>query len=172
MYLIRQSDVTAAIEPAPHNHVKLSDPNVWKPVWPEGLSPWEPKHEIRSEAIGISLFRTGTKEKVHFHERIWELYEVLHGSLKVAVKCFRKDKWSCVDLAVHDYLLLSPGDVHLVDARCDHKTQVIQAPPALSDQVSVTRDDPWGDFAGLESLLGVRLADDGTVEQQAAPEKK
>lgn len=168
MYLVRQFDLTGAIDDS-RKLVKLSDPNLWKPAWPEGVQEWKPNHEIRSEAIGISLFRTGTQEKVHFHERVWELYQVLDGSLKVAVKCFRKDNWSLVELGIHDYLLLAPGDVHLVDPRSDHKTQVIQAPPALSDQISVTRKDKWADFPALQDLLRLKLTDDGKVEQEMQP---
>ena len=165
MYLVRRRDIAGAIDPS-RKLVKLSDPNLWKPAWPEGVQEWQTNHEIRSEAIGISLFTTGTQEKVHYHERVWELYQVLEdGPLKVAVKQFRKDKWSLIELGVHDYLLLGPGDVHLVDPRCNHTTQVIQAPPALSDQISVTAKDKWADFPALQVLLGLKLNDDGTVQQ-------
>ena len=163
MYIIKHLDLTGAIDPK-RKLVKLSDPNLWKPPWPEGPAVWQAGHEIRCEAMGISLFITGTAEKVHFYERIWELYQVLEGSLNVAVKCFRKDNWSLVKLNQHDSLLLSPGDIHFVDPRCEHKTQVIQAPPALTDQIFVKNDDSWADFNGFETLLGIKLTDDGNVE--------
>jgi len=163
MYVIRYEDAIGAIDPK-RKLVKLSDPNLWKPAWQEGVRNWQTDHEIRSECIGISLFITGTEEKVHFHERIWELYQVLEGSLKVAVKRFRYDNWHPVELKVHDFLLLSPGTPHLVDPRSLHKTQVIQAPPALSDQIPVTRKTKWIDLADLENLLGLKLKEDGQVE--------
>jgi hypothetical protein len=34
-----------------------------------------------------------------------------------------------------DFVWLAPGTAHLVDARCEHTTQVLQTPPALSDQI-------------------------------------
>jgi len=136
MYVIRFSDLKTAIDPS-RNLVKLSDPNLWKSSFPEGTADWSAGHEIRSEAIGISLFATGTKEKPHYHERSWEMYQVLEGSLVIAVKRFRKDSWAAVTLNVHDMILLTPGTLHLVDSESRHVTQVIQAPPALSDQIVI-----------------------------------
>jgi hypothetical protein len=133
MYVIRYNDLIDAIEPA-RNLIKLSDPNLWKPAWPEGIESWQQGHEIRSGAIGISLFKKGTKEKPHYHERTWELYQPLEGSLRIAVKQFRTDSWRVVVLDQYDILLLAPGTRHLVDAECEHTTQVIKAPPIPSDQ--------------------------------------
>ena len=145
MHVIRHKDLRNAID-SDRKLVKLSDPNLWKPPWPEGTEDWQEGHEIRNESIGISLFTTGTDEKLHYHERVWELYQVLRGSLRIAVKPFRKSSWEAVVLGIHDMLLLAPGTLHLVDSSCQHITQVIQAPPALSDQVSAeTHRDrlPW-----------------------------
>ncbi len=136
MYVIRYKDLKSAIDPS-RKLVKLSDPNLWKPAWPEGIANWQVGYEIRSNAIGISLFTTGAEQKPHYHERTWELYQVLEGSLKIAVKRFRKDSWTTVVLDKYDMVLLAPGTLHLVDVNCQHITQVIQAPPALSDQVLI-----------------------------------
>ncbi|RKZ46797.1 MAG: hypothetical protein DRR16_29890 [Candidatus Parabeggiatoa sp. nov. 3] len=149
MYVIRYENLKQAIDPV-RKLVKLSDPNLWKQSWPEGTQNWQIGHEIRSEALGISMFTSGTTEKLHFHERTWELYQVLEGSLRFAVKRFRKDSWQIVTLKQHDMLLLIPGTLHLVDSNCTHKTQVIQAPPALSDHILV--DDPK-EILGAEDIL-------------------
>ena len=137
MYVVRCSELKDAIDPDRHL-VKLSDPNLWKPPWHEGEQEWKRGHEIRSESIGISLFTTGTAEKVHYHERTWELYQVLEGCLKIAVKHYRRGLWTPVVLNVHDMLLLPPGTLHLADSGYEHMTQVIQAPPALSDQILIS----------------------------------
>ena len=134
MYVVRHEDLVGAID-RKRKLVKLSDPNLWKPAWPEGAADWKPGHEIRSDAVGISLFTTGTVEEVHYHERTWEVYQVLRGSLRVAVRPHRRGGWRGLVLDELDLLLLSPGTIHLVDAKSRHTTQVIQAPPALSDQV-------------------------------------
>jgi hypothetical protein len=169
MYVIRHNDLKESID-SKRNLVKLSDPNLWKPPQKEGIEPWIPGHEIRNEAIGISLFKTGTTdEKVHYHEKTWELYQVLNGSLIVAVKQFRKDKWKLVNLEQYDMLLLAPGTPHLVDPRCNHLTQVIQTPPTLSDQITITKETElfsWGDIDELQKLIGLNLGNDGTVEQE------
>ncbi len=137
MYVIRNKDLEGAIDPK-RKLVKLSDPNLWKPAWSEGVNEWQPGYEIRSEAIGISMFTTGTDEKAHYHERIWELYQVLKGTLKIAVKRFRKDSWSVVVLEELDMVLFAPGTLHLADKSSKHTTQVIQSPPALTDQIIIT----------------------------------
>src|ERR1035441_3265674 len=80
MHIIRYRDLTRAIDPK-RRLLKLSDPNLWKAASAEGTADWKPGHEIRSEALGISLFTTGTDEKLHYHERTWEIYQVLKGSL-------------------------------------------------------------------------------------------
>lgn len=149
MHIIRHRNLVEAID-ARRNLVKLSDPNLWKQAAPEGIQDWQPGSEIRSEALGISLFRTGTQEKPHYHERVWELYQVLTGRLRIAVKRFRKDAWQLVTLEQHDLLLLAPGTVHLVDSTCEHTSQVIQVPPALSDQVLIEDQD---DVAMAEGVL-------------------
>lgn len=149
MYVIRYKDLKGAIN-TQRNLVKLSDPNLWKPAWPEGTGDWQPGHEIRNEAIGISLFTTYTQEKAHYHARIWELYQVLEGTLRIAFKRFRKDSWSVVSLVQHDILLLAPGTLHLVDSSCVHTTQVIQAPPALADQIMIESPD---ELAAAEKAL-------------------
>lgn len=149
MYIIRYEDLKQGIDPV-RKLVKVSDPNLWKPSWPEGIDNWQIGHEIRSEAIGISMFTTGTTEKLHYHEKTWELYQVLEGSLNIAVKRFRKDSWQIVTLRQHDMLLLTPGTLHLVDSNCTHTTQVIQAPPALSDQIIV---DDTNEIIGAEEIL-------------------
>lgn len=139
MYVIRYNDLKDAIEPE-RNLIKLSDPNLWRPAWPEGIENWQIDREIRSDAIGISLFKKGTDEKPHYHERTWELYQPLEGSLRIAVKRFRTDAWAVVDLGKYDILLLAPGTWHLVDAECEHTTQVIKAPPIPSDQFLIDNE--------------------------------
>lgn len=150
MYVIRYKDLKNTIDPS-RKLVKLSDPNLWKPAWQEGIENWQAGYEIRSDAISISLFTTGTKEKPHYHERTWELYQVLEGSLKIAVKRFRKDSWTSIILNAYDMLLLVPGTLHLVDSNCSHTTQVIQAPPALSDQVLI---DDSQEIKAANEVLG------------------
>lgn len=140
MFVVRHQDLMKAIDPK-RNLVKLSDPVLWKPPWPEGIDAWQPGHEIRSEHLGMSLFRTGTDEKAHFHERTWEMYQVLKGNLRIAVRPYRKSPWVVVELAELDFVWFSPGTAHLVDTSCDHLTQVIQTPPALSDQVLLPEEE-------------------------------
>ncbi len=62
---------------------------------------------------------------------------MLEGCLKVAVKKFREDSWCAVVLFEHDMLVLVPGTLHLVGRDSQHVSQVIQTPPALSDQVLI-----------------------------------
>lgn len=136
MYVIRYRDLKNAIDPS-RKMIKLSDYNLWKLAWPEGTENWQEGNEIRSNAIGISLFTTGTREKPHYHERTWELYQVLEGSLKIILKRYRVDSWTEIVLNRFDMLLMAPGTIHLVDPSCQHITQVIQSPPALSDKVLI-----------------------------------
>ncbi len=136
MYIIRYHDLKEAIDPR-RRLVKLSAYNLWRPAAPEGVSDWEPGHEIRSESLGISLFTTGTDEILHYHEKTWEIYQVLEGRLKIAVKAVRLAPWELVSLSVYDMILLTPGTMHLVDSSCLHTTQVIQSPPSLSDKVVI-----------------------------------
>jgi mannose-6-phosphate isomerase-like protein (cupin superfamily) len=136
MYVIRYKDFREAIDPQ-RRLVKLSGCNLWKAPSSEGTSDWEPDHEIRSEAIGISLFTTGTDEILHYHERTWEIYQVLEGRLKIAVKPFRLAPWEAVSLAVHDMIILTPGTFHLIDSTCLHTTHVIQTPASISDKVVI-----------------------------------
>ena len=84
---------------------------------------------------------TGTDEILHYHERTWEIYQVLEGRLKIAVKPFRLALWEVVSLEVHDMVLLTPGIIHLVDGTCQHVSQVIQSPPSLSDKVVIHQQD-------------------------------
>jgi mannose-6-phosphate isomerase-like protein (cupin superfamily) len=138
MYLIRYKDLQEAIEPD-RRLVKLSSHNLWRAPTPEGTGDWKPGHEIRSEAFAISLFTTGTHEILHYHEKTWEIYQVLEGRLKIAVKPFRLTAWEAVSLDVHDMLLLTPGTIHLVDSTCQHTTQVIQSPSSTkTDKVVIT----------------------------------
>src|SRR5512138_2033747 len=115
MYVIRYKDLNGAIEPN-RKLVKLSSHNIWREPSPEGTADWQPGHEIRSEAFAISLFTTGTNEILHYHETTWEIYQVLEGRLKIAVKPFRLAAWEVVSLDIHDMLLLTPGTFHLVDS--------------------------------------------------------
>ncbi len=119
----------------------MSASHLWKAASPEGTFDWEPGHEIRSDALGISLFTTGTDEILHYHERTWEIYQVLEGRLKIAVKPFRQAPWEVVSLAVHDLVVLTPGTLHLVDSTDQHVTQVIQSPPSLSDKVVIRQQE-------------------------------
>ncbi len=167
MYVIRYRDLKKAIDPE-RKLVKLSDPNMWKKPWPEGTREWQAGHEIRSESIGISLFTTGTEEKLHYYKRTWELYQVLAGSLKIAVKPFRKGSWSAVILNELDMILLAPGTLHLVDASSQHTTQVIQAPPALSDQIVV--DDQEEIDAAVE-VLGAHKVPGGELPMANTKDK-
>jgi mannose-6-phosphate isomerase-like protein (cupin superfamily) len=134
MYIIRAEAARNAVDPN-RRLVKLVDPNLWKPAWPEGSREWQPGHEIRSEALGISVFTAGAEQKVHYHERTWEIYQVLKGQLRFAMKPYRRASWNAVLLSLHDMVVLAPGTVHLAESGGDHVTQVIQAPPAISDQV-------------------------------------
>jgi mannose-6-phosphate isomerase-like protein (cupin superfamily) len=136
MYVIRYNDLKEGIDPQ-RRLIKLSASHLWKAPSPEGTSDWEPGHEIRSDALGISLFTTGTDEILHYHERTWEIYQVLEGRLKIAVKPFRLAPWEVVSLEVHDMVILTPGTIHLVDSTYQHITQVIQSPPSLTDKVVV-----------------------------------
>jgi mannose-6-phosphate isomerase-like protein (cupin superfamily) len=142
MYIIRYNDLERAIDPR-RKLVKLAEANLWKQPWPEGISAWQEGYEIRSPAVGISLFTTGTEEKLHFHERTWEFYQVLKGSLKVAIKPYRKSAYSVVELNELDMVLLTPGTLHLVDSSSNHVTQVIQIPPSISDQHIVIDQDEY-----------------------------
>ena len=87
MHVIRYEDLKRAIDKN-RNLVKLSDPNLWKPPWPLTIEDWKEGYEIRSDSIGLSLFTSGTSEKLHYHERTWGIYQVLEGSLRIAVKPF------------------------------------------------------------------------------------
>ena len=140
MYVIRYKDLREDIDP--HRRlVKLANDNLWKPPSSEGTADWRPGHEIRSNVLGISLFTKGTDEILHYHERTWEIYQVLEGRLKIAVKPFFKAPWEAVSLAVHDMIILTPGTLHLVDSTCLHTTQVIQTPPALTDKVIIRQQN-------------------------------
>jgi hypothetical protein len=140
MYVVRYKNFREAIDPQ-RRLVKLVECNLWKAPAPEGVSDWIPDHEIRSEALGVSIFTTGTDEKLHYHERTWEIYQVFEGQLRIAVKPFRLGEWQAVSLAIHDMIILTPGTFHLVDSTCQHITQVTQAPPALSDKVILSQQD-------------------------------
>jgi mannose-6-phosphate isomerase-like protein (cupin superfamily) len=140
MYVIRYKDFKEAIDPQ-RRLVKLSDYNLWKAPSPEGTADWTPGHEIRSDGLATSLFTTGTDEKLHYHERTWEIYQVLEGRLKIAVKPFRLAPWEAVSLAIHDMILLTPGTPHLVDSTCLHTTYVIQAPPSVTDKVVIIQQN-------------------------------
>ncbi len=133
--------------------VKISDPNLWKPPQDEGLEDWQKGYEIRNDAIGISIFTTGTDENVHYHEKTWELYQVLEGSLKIAVKHYRTAQWEPILLNEHDMLLLAPGVLHLVDNECNHITQVIQVPPALSDSILFNKDKDAEEVEAAKTAL-------------------
>ncbi len=137
MYVVRYKHFKEAIHPQ-RKLVKLSARNLWQPPAVEGTADWIPNHEIRSEALGISLFTTGTHEILHYHETTWEMYQVLEGRLKIAVKSFRLGQWEVVSLAVHDMIILTPGTFHLVDNTCQHTTHVIQSPASISDKVVIT----------------------------------
>ena len=145
MYIIRYNRLKNAIEEQ-RKKVKLIEPILWKPPWPEGLNEWESGFEIRNEVIGISLFTNGAEEKLHYHEKTWEVYQVLEGKLKIAVKPYKKGEWSVVLLNEHDMIILAPGILHLVDSKSFHVTQVIQVPPAYHDQI-VTTDQYEVDLA-------------------------
>jgi mannose-6-phosphate isomerase-like protein (cupin superfamily) len=140
MYVIRFNDLKGAMDPQ-RMLVKLSASHLWRACSPEGTSDWEPGHEIRSDVFGISLFTTGTDEILHYHESTWEIYQVLEGQLKIAVKPFRQAPWEALSLAVHDLVMLTPGTIHLVDSTCQHITQVIQSPPSLTDKVVIHQQD-------------------------------
>jgi oxalate decarboxylase/phosphoglucose isomerase-like protein (cupin superfamily) len=141
MYVIRYKDLNAAIEPD-RKLVKLSSHNLWREPSSEGITDWEPGHEIRSEAFAISLFTAGTNEILHYHEKTWEIYQVLEGRLKIAVKPFRLGAWEAVSLDVHDMLLLTPGTLHLVDGTSQHTTQVIQSPSStVPDKIVIAQQD-------------------------------
>ncbi len=140
MYVIRYNDLKGAIDPQ-RRLVKLSASLLWRPPTLEGSADWKPGHEIRSDALGISLFTTGTDEILHYHERTWEIYQVLEGQLKIALKPFRLAPWEVVSLAVHDMILVTPGTLHLVDGTCLHTTQVIQSPPSLADKVVIHEEN-------------------------------
>ncbi len=140
MYVIRYNDLRGAIDPR-RRLVKLSAYHLWKTASLEGTSDWEPDHEIRSDALGISLFTTGTDEILHYHERTWEIYQVLEGRLKIAVKPVRLAPWEAISLAVHDMILVTPGTMHLVDGTSLHTTQVIQSPPSLADKVVIHQQE-------------------------------
>jgi mannose-6-phosphate isomerase-like protein (cupin superfamily) len=140
MYVIRYRDLKGAIDPQ-RKLVKLSSYHLWRPPAPEGSSDWEPGHEIRSDALGVSLFTTGTDEILHYHERTWEIYQVLEGRLKIGVKPFRLAPWEVRALDVHDMIVVTPGTLHLVDGTSLHTTQVIQSPPSLADKVVIRRQE-------------------------------
>lgn len=148
MFVVRYKDLIKAVDQK-RKLVKLSDPNLWKQPCPEGVNDWQSGHEIRSELLGISVFQTGTEEKPHFHEWTWEMYQVLRGKLRIAVRPYRNAKWDVVELGELDFVWLSPGTAHLVDAQCDHTTQVLQTPPALSDQKVLTGNDAASAQAAL-----------------------
>jgi hypothetical protein len=150
MYVIRFADAQAAIDPV-RRLVKIADPNAWKAPWPQGTEAWRMGHELRNDAIGISIFTSGAKQKLHYHEKTWELYQVLEGSLRIAVKPYRSGNWEVVILDRLDMVLLAPGTLHLVDEGGRHVTQVIQTPPALSDQREVTGEDEFHAKAALAS---------------------
>lgn len=145
MNVIRYEDMKAGIDPA-RNLVKVVEANLWMP---ESEMLWQPGREIRSDVLSLSLFREGTEEEVHYHERAWEVYQTLEGSLNIVFKRFKSDAWSKVTLGARDLLILRPGTWHLVDRDSRHMTQVMQIPPAISDKIEV-RDE--------EEIEAARLA--------------
>lgn len=155
MYVIRHTDLAAAIDPK-RKLVKVTDPNLWKPPLPEGQTVWQKGYEIRCDGVGVSLFTTGTNEKLHYHERCWEIYQVLRGSLRIAVKAYRNAEWAAQVLQQLDMIVLAPGTLHLVDSTSDHVSQVVQAPPALSDQVEI--DDEEEKTSAMIALRSVQTS--------------
>ena len=140
MYIIRHSELLRAVDQDSHL-VKLIVPEVYKSIWSKGLGEWSAGYEILSEAIGISLFTTGTKEKIHYHDKTWEIYQVLRGALRIFVKPSDNAEWASIILGELDMVVLVPGTIHFVDATSNHITQVIQAPPALLDQKIIENID-------------------------------
>lgn len=101
MFIVRAKAARDAIDPK-RRLVKLLDPTFGSHRGPEGSHEWQPGHEIRSESLGISVFTAGAEQKVHYHERTWEIYQVLEGQLRFAMKPYRRSSWEAVQLSIHD----------------------------------------------------------------------
>jgi len=151
MYILRHRDVVAGIEPE-RNLVKLAEPVLYKPQATGGLADWRPGTEIESDHIALSVFRTGSAEKAHFHERAWEMYQVLSGRLRIAVRPHRATDWSVVTLEALDILWLPPHVAHLADSESEHTSQVLQAPPASDDKVVLAPSEADDAARALERL--------------------
>lgn len=132
MYIVRYKALKSAIE-SDRKKVKLVEPVLWKKAWSEGIEDWKPGYEIRNNNIAISLFTTGTQESLHYHATCWEIYQVLEGELKIALKPNRKGDWEAIRLHQFDMILIGPGTMHLVDTSSNHFSQVLQAPPSSGE---------------------------------------
>ena len=171
MHRIRFTVAKGAIDPG-RNLVKIIDRHTWKPVCQQ--EEWQPGTEIRCDGVGCSLFRTGTKEAPHYHDGTWELYLVLEGSLRIAVKPHQTAKWEVRVVGQHDILLLPPGTVHVVDSKSDHVTMVFQAPPAVkADKREITDfDDIRAATMALEAARESSAQPSGALESHESQVKE
>jgi mannose-6-phosphate isomerase-like protein (cupin superfamily) len=139
-WLVRPAEVEPAL--GPRDSAKIAVGNLWRPQSPPGL--WQGGTEILCEKMALGVFRTGAPETAHQHERTWEIYQVLEGSLNLMVRDYRLGPWQEVVVRPQEALVLPPGTAHMVRESSRHLSAVIQAPPAISDReiVSVTAVDP------------------------------
>lgn len=131
---IRRQELEPAL--APRDKVKVVESNLWRPPAPPGV--WQVGSEIRSDILAFGVFRTGAPESTHKHQRTWELYQVLEGSLDFHLRPYRLGPWEPVTLTQGQALLLPPGTGHLVSERSDHLSMVFQSPAAGSDREIVS----------------------------------
>lgn len=136
MFVIRHRDLVSAIEPE-RKLVKIAEPELWKPEASMGPDDWRAGTEIRCDRASFSVFRTGAAQTAHYHESSWEMYQVLRGKLRIAVRPNGSDGWNVVALGPLDVLWLPPKTPHFVDSSAEHLSQVIQTPPAGDDKVAL-----------------------------------
>lgn len=130
-WLVRRSEVLSALEP--RGKVKLVEGELWRPAAEPGL--WSAGTEILSNSLALSFFRGGTEETAHVHQRSWEAYLVLEGSLALDVRPpVEGAGWERVELSAPEGLVVEPGAAHLVDRRSRHLSAVLQAPPGTTDK--------------------------------------
>ncbi len=146
MYIVRYKALKDAIEPE-RKKVKLIEPVLWKKAWSEGIEDWRPGHEIRNNNIAMSLFTTGSRESLHYHCACWEIYQVLEGQLKIAIKPTKKGEWEAFRLHQFDMTLIGPGTRHIVDASSKHVSQVFQAPPSSGEDQRIITETEEEDAA-------------------------
>jgi len=134
VWVIRQGEIEPAL--GPRDKVKIVEPKLWRP--PAKPGDWKAGCEIRCASMGFGVFRKGAPESTHSHQRTWEMYQVLDGTLELSLRRHRLGPWEAVAVESGQALLLPPGTGHIVHRDSVHVTAVIQSPPAISDRETVS----------------------------------